>query len=143
MHLEGHRARTGLAFACASGIFAEVAQVLAADALGGSMFFELLGAAIVDEDFEVHLGLSTELVDVAEELALVGANGLAEDFIIVEDGPKSEGKDGGVLKAVRDDPGMVDAGLLIQSFKGIMLADDDGEVACGVEKNLISAYTKD
>ena len=102
-----------------------------------------MAAAIVDEDFEVHLGLAAELVDVAEELALVGANGLAEDFIIVEDGSKSEGKDGGVLKAVRDDPGMVDAGLLIQSFLGVVLADDDCEVACGIEKNLISAYTKD
>ena len=45
MHLEAHRARTGLAFAGAGGIFTQVGQILAADAFGGYMPFELLGCS--------------------------------------------------------------------------------------------------
>jgi hypothetical protein len=48
-----------------------------------------------------------------------------------------------VLEAVRDDTGVVNAGLLIESFEGVVLTDDDGKVAGGVKKDLIAAYTKD
>jgi hypothetical protein len=86
---------------------------------------------------------SAQFVDVAEELALIGADGFAEEFVVVEDCPEAEGKYGGMLKAIRDDPGVVDTSLLVEGFVRIVLAYDDGEVTCGIEKHLIAAYSKD
>ena len=48
-----------------------------------------------------------------------------------------------MLKAVRDDPGVVHAGLLVECFCRVVLADDDGKVAGGIEKNLIAADSED
>ena len=48
-----------------------------------------------------------------------------------------------MLEAVRDDPCMVHAGFLVEGFCRVVLAYDDGEVAGGVKKNLISAYSDD
>jgi hypothetical protein len=143
MHLEADSAGTGLALAGAGGCFAEVAEVFAANGIGLNMAFEELGAAVVDEDLEVHLGLAAEFIDVALKLALVGADGLAEGFVVVEDGAEAEGKNRGVLKAVGDDAGVVDAGLLIEVIRGVVFADDDGEVAGGVEKYLVAADADD
>jgi hypothetical protein len=47
-----------------------------------------------------------------------------------------------MLETVRDDPGMVDARLLIESFCRVMFADNNGEVTCGVKKDLVSAYSE-
>ena len=91
----------------------------------------------------MHLGLAAQLVDVALELPLIGADGLAQGLVVVEDGAEPEGKHGGVLKAVGDDPGVVDAGFLVEGFRGVVLADDDGEVAGGVEEDLVAADTED
>jgi hypothetical protein len=143
VHLETDGACTRLALPRPGRVLAQVGQILAANTFGGDLLLELLAAAVVNKDFEVHLGLAAELIDVAEELALVGADGLAQDVIVVEDGSEAEGKDGGVLEAVRDDTGVVNAGLLIESFEGVVLTDDDGKVAGGVKKDLIAAYTKD
>jgi hypothetical protein len=78
VHLEADGAGAGLALAGAGGVLAQVAQVLAAYAFGGQMLFERVGAAVVDEDLQVHLRFAAQLVDVALELALVGADGLAQ-----------------------------------------------------------------
>ncbi len=102
-----------------------------------------MGAAVVDEDFEVHFGLAAQLVDVAQELALVGADGLAQAFVVVEDGAETEGQHGGVLETVGDDPGVVHAGFLVEGFRGVVFADDDGEVAGGVEEDLVAADSED
>ena len=48
-----------------------------------------------------------------------------------------------MLEAVRDDPGVVNAGLLIESFQGVVLTDDNCKVACGIEEYLVAAYSKD
>ena len=48
-----------------------------------------------------------------------------------------------MLEAVRDNPGVVDAGLLIEGFKWVVLTDDDREVAGGIEEYLVSTYSKD
>jgi hypothetical protein len=103
----------------------------------------LAATAVVDEDLQVHLRLAAKLVDVTQKLALVGANGLAQDFIVAENGSKSEGKHRGVLEAIRDDPGVVYAGLLIQCFLRVVLTDDDCKITGGIKKYLISAYSKD
>jgi hypothetical protein len=107
------------------------------------MLFDLVAATVVHEDFEVHLGFAAQLVDAAEELPLVRADGLTQDFIVIEDGAETEGKNRGVLKAVRDDPGVVNAGLLIQGFLGIVLTHNDSQIAGGIEEDLVSADAKD
>ena len=91
----------------------------------------------------MHLGLAAQLVDVALKLALVGADGLAKAFIVVEDGAEAEGKHGGVLEAVGDDAGVIDACLLIQGVGWVVFADDDGEVTGGVKEYLVAAYSDD
>ncbi len=44
-----------------------------------------------------------------------------------------------MLKAVRDHPRVVHAGFLAKSFCGVVLADDDGQVAGGIQKYLVAA----
>jgi hypothetical protein len=56
-----------------------------------------------------------------------------------EDGAETEGKNGGVLEAVGDDACMVHAGLLVEGFRGVVFADDDGEVAGRVKEYLVAA----
>ena len=90
--------------------------------------------AVVDEDLQVHLGLAAQLVDIAEKLALVGADGLAQALVVVEDGSKAEGQHRGVLEAVGDHPGVVHAGFLVEGFLGVVFADDDSKVAGGVNE---------
>jgi len=143
VHLEADGAGTGLAFTGARGVLAQAAQVLTAYTLGGQMLGERVGATVVDEDLEVHLRFAPQLVDVALELALVGADGLAQAFIVGEDGAESEGQHGGVLEDVGDHTCMVHAGLLVEGFRGVVLADNDGEVAGGVKKYLVAAYSDD
>jgi hypothetical protein len=142
VHLEADGAGAGLTFALAGCRFAEIGEIASADLVGG-VLSQLAGAAIVDEDLEVHLGFSTKFVNVAEELTLVGPDGLAKAFVIVEHGAESEGKNGGMFEAVSDDACMIHTGLLIKGFFGIVFADDNGEITGWVEEDLISAYSVD
>ena len=91
----------------------------------------------------MHLGLAAQLVDVAEELALVGADGPAQALVVVEDGAKAEGQHGGVLKAIGDHPGMVHARFLVERFGGIVFADNHGQFAGGINKNLVAADSEE
>jgi hypothetical protein len=93
-------------------------------------------------NLEVHLCLSMQALEISLELALVGANGFTKSFIVLKDGSETERKDGGVFEAVSDDPGVIDAGLLIESFGGIVLADDDCQITCGVEEDLVATDSK-
>ena len=65
-------AGAGLALALPAGVFAQAGEVLPAHSIGRHMLFQSASAAVVDHDFQVHLGLAAQLVDVAEELAVVG-----------------------------------------------------------------------
>ena len=94
MHLHGNGARPGLAFALLGGVFAQAGEVFLADAAHEDRF-RLLAAAVVDHDFQVHFGFAAEAFDIGEELALVGADGATEGFVIGENGAEAEGKDGG------------------------------------------------
>ena len=143
MHLETDGACTRLALPCPGRVLAQVGQILAANTFGGDLLLELLAAAVVNKDFEVHLGLAAELIDVAEELALVGADGLAQALVVVEDGSEAEGQHGGMLETVADDPGVIDAGFLVEGLGRVVFADDDGEVAGGIKEDLIAAYSED
>ncbi len=143
VHLEAHRSRPRLTLPSPRGVLPQIAQIFAANPFGGEMLLDFARAAVVDEDLEVHLGLAAQLVDVAEELTLVGANGLAEHFVVREDGAEPEGKYGGMLEAVGDDPCVIDAGFLVEGFPGIVLAHNNGEVTCRIKEYLIAANTKD
>ena len=117
-----------LALALEGRVFAQVGEIGAAH--GGHRFrgvaANLFTAAIVEHDFEMHLGLAAEAFDVGDELALVGADRPAEGFIVGEDGSKTERQNGGSFEAVGDDSGVFDAGLLGKVFRGRVFADDNG-----------------
>jgi hypothetical protein len=141
MHLEAYGPGAGLAFALTGSRFAEVGEIFASDLVGWEVGQFTTAAAVIDKDLEVHLGFSAEFFDIAEELPLVGPDGLAEAFVIVEDGTESEGKYGGMLEAISDHSRMIDAGFLIQSFCRVVFADDNCEVTGWVKENLISTYS--
>jgi hypothetical protein len=138
-HLEADCTATGLALALAGGILAQVREVFAADALSGKIAAEGSCTAIVDEDLDVHLGFAAKLINIRLKLALIGADGFAEEFVRIKDGPKSEWKNGGMLKTVCDHSCMIDSRSLIEAFCRIVFAYDDCEVTCRVKENLISA----
>ena len=46
-----------------------------------------------------------------------------------------------MLETVGDDSCMIDAGFLVEGFCGVMFANDDSEVACGVEEDLVAAHS--
>jgi hypothetical protein len=74
----------------------------------------------------VHLGFAAQLVDVTEELTLVGPDGFAEAIVVVEDGAEAEGKHGGMFKAISDDASMIHTRFLVQGFCRIVFADYNG-----------------
>ena len=143
MHLKADGACAGLALTSASRIFPQVGQIFPTNPFRGQMLVERVGTTIIDKDLEVHFSLAAQSVNVAEELPLVRPNGFAEGFVVVENSSESEWEDGGVLKAVRNNPGMIYAGLLVQGIRGVVFAYDDREITCRVKKDLVTAYPKD
>jgi hypothetical protein len=125
MHLEADCACPGLALALASSCLSKVREIFAADFLRGKIGEFFAAGAIVDEDLQVHFGFAAEFFDVAEELSLVGPDGLAKAFVVVEDCAESEGKYGGVLETICDDSCVVDPGFLIKCVCRVMFADDN------------------
>src|SRR6185503_12955579 len=122
--------------------FAQVGQILASYSLGRCVTRNFVAAAVVREDLQVHFGLAAHLLDIADKLALVGSDRLTKSFVVVEYGSKPEGQNGGVLEAVRNHPGVIHTGFLIQGFQGIVFADYDGEVTCWIKKYLVSTYSQ-
>jgi len=114
VHLETHRPRPCLALTLPHGILPKAGEVFAAYSLGRKTLDDLFGAAIVHEDLQVHLGFATEFFNVGEELALIGADGFAEGFVIVEYRSKTKWENGGVLKTIGDDAGVIDSGLVVE-----------------------------
>lgn len=143
VHLETNCTCPGLALSCTGRALPQAAQVLSANPFRGQMLFKVLGTAVIDEDLQVHLGLAAQFLDIALKLALVGTNRLAEDFVVIEDCPETEGKHRRVLETICNDPGVIDAGLLIQCLLWIVLADDNCEVAGWIKKYLVAANSVD
>ena len=94
VHLEAHCTCPCLALPLPHGVFTKTGEVLAAYSLGGKMLADFLRATVVDEDLQMHLGFAAELIDVGEELTLIGADGFAEGFVIVKNRAEAERKDG-------------------------------------------------
>ena len=142
VHLKADGTGAGLTFALPGCRFAEIGQVTAAHFVGRKLSDQFASAAaVVDENLEVHLGFAAQFIDVAEELSLVGPDGFAEAFVVVEDGAKAERKNGGVFEAISDDSCVVHTRFLIQTVCRVMFADDNCEVTGWVKENLISAYS--
>jgi hypothetical protein len=85
----------------------------------------------------MHLGFAAQALHMRRVLALIGANGAAQRFIIGEDGTEAEGKYGGELETVADYAGMVPGGLLIEIFLWIVFRNDDCEITGWIEEDLI------
>jgi hypothetical protein len=60
--------------------------------------FDLLLAAVIYVDLQVHLGFAVQALEIALKLALIGADGLTKGFIILENGAKTERKTVDCLK---------------------------------------------
>lgn len=138
-HLEADGSATGLAFALPRSVLAQVREIFATYALSWKIADERASTAVIDENLDVHLGLAAHLLDVGQELALIGADGFAKEFVGIEDSAKPEGKDGGMLEAVGNHACMIDSRFLTEAFCRIVLADNNGEITCRVKENLIAA----
>jgi hypothetical protein len=125
MHLKADGAGAGLAFALARCRFAEIGEIAPAHLVWRNLG-KFTAAAVVDKDLEVHLGFAAEFIDVAEELTLVGPDGFAQAFVVVEYGAEAKRKDGGMFEAVSDDASMIHTRFLIEGFCGIVFADNNG-----------------
>ena len=108
-----------------------------------------LWADVVDEDLQVHLRLAAETFYIGQEVALIGADRAAQSVVVLKAGAEPERKDSGTVKAARDHAGVITGGGL--GFKagqasGILLemfGDDDGEIGCGKEEDLVSEEAGD
>jgi len=97
----------------------------------------------------VHLSLATETLDVGQEVTLVGTDGAAQRVVVLKGGPEAEWKNSGTVKAAGDDAGVVTGGGL--SFRSDqaasilveVLGDDNGEIGCGKEEDLVSKKAGD
>ena len=107
MHLEADGACTGLSLALAGCRFTKISKVSAAYFIRRKLCKLSRAGAVIYQDLEVHLGLATQFVDVAEELALVGPDGFAETFVVIEDGTEAERKYGRVFEAISDNASMI------------------------------------
>jgi hypothetical protein len=77
-------------------------------------------------DFEVHFCFSMQALQIALKLALVGPDGFAKSFVVLEYGSKTERQDGRMFETVSDHSGVVDSGFLIEGFGGVVFTDDNG-----------------
>ena len=91
VHLEADGACSCLAFPGAGCVLTQVGKIAPAHALGRELPLDFLATTIIDKNLQVHLGLAAQFLDVAEELALVGADGLAKAFVVGENGSEAEG----------------------------------------------------
>jgi hypothetical protein len=93
VHLNRDGAGAGLAFPLLGGVFAQAGEILFAHAVHQDRLVKF-AAAVVDHYLKVHLGLAAKPVEVGQELALVGADGSAEGFVIGKDGAETERQHG-------------------------------------------------
>lgn len=92
VHLKADCARARLPLPRAGRVLTQVAEVFPSHAFGWLKLFQGVGAAVIDQDLEVHLGLAAEFVNIAKELALVGPDRLAQALIVTKDSAEAEGK---------------------------------------------------
>jgi hypothetical protein len=97
----------------------------------------------------VHLSLATEALDVGQEVTLVGADGTPKGVVVLKGGTEPEWKNCRTVKAAGDHAGVITgSGLGFWAGKAAsvfmeMLRDDNGEIGCGKEENLVSEESGD
>jgi hypothetical protein len=97
----------------------------------------------------VHLGLAAETLYVGKEVPLVGTDRTAQSVVVFKGGAEPERKDSGTVEATGDHAGVITgSGLSFRAgqTRGVlveMFGDDDGEIGCGEEEDLISEEAGD
>jgi hypothetical protein len=97
----------------------------------------------------VHLRFAAETFNVGQEVALIGTDRTAQGVVILKRGAEAEWKDGGAVKAARDHAGVITgSGLGFRTGKAVgvlmqMFGDDNGEIGCGKEEDLVSKKAGD
>src|ERR1700744_5395631 len=108
-----------------------------------------LRADVVDEDLQVHLRLTAETFYVGQKVTLIGADRAAQGVVVLKAGAEPERKNSGTVKAAGDYAGVIAGGGLgirADEAGGIlrkMFGDDDGEISCGKEEDLVSEEAGD
>ena len=81
----------------------------------------------------MHLGFAAQPLDIRLKMTLIGTYGATKGVVILEAGSETERQHGGMLKALRNDAGMIFGGLLIHTgdvFRSV-LGDHDSKVGRG------------
>jgi hypothetical protein len=97
----------------------------------------------------VHFSLAAETLHIGKEVALVGADRAAQSVVVLKGGAEPERKDGGTVEATGDHASMITGsglGFRTDHTCGVflqMLRDNDGEIGCGKEEDLISEEAGD
>jgi len=92
----------------------------------------------------MHLSLAPKTLDVGQEVALVGADGTAQGVVVVKGSAEAERKDSRTVKAAGNYAGVITGGRLgfeTGQAGGVfieMFGDNDGEIGCRKEKDLVS-----
>ena len=95
MHLEAHFTRTRLPLPCPRRVLAQIAEIKARPTLSPARCFSIsrLGSSSSTKIFKCISAYGAQLIDIAEELPLIGANRLAEHFCCCRS-PSRNGKEG-------------------------------------------------
>ena len=150
MHLDGKGSRFGLTFPLTGGRVAKTGQVLLPN--GGlsrkRILREVTWTGVVNQNFEMHLSLAAEALDIRQKVPLVGTYGAAKTIVILEGGGEAEGKHGGELEAVGDDAGVIASGLLSfasepGAVRCAVFGDNYGKIAGGKEEGLVTEEAGD
>jgi hypothetical protein len=141
VHLEADSPGSGLALSLTGGVLAKIREILLANPFQRQMLVQF-AAAVIDHDFQVHLSLTVQTFEITLELALIGADGFTQPFVILKNSSKTEGQYSGLFEAVSNNPCVIDSGLMVESVCRIVFANDDGEVTGGVEEDLVATDSK-
>lgn len=141
MHLHRKRPRSGLAFPLTAGALTKARQILLSN---GHIAKRIAWAGVVDQDFEVHLGLAAKAFDVGQEMALVGTDRASQSVVVLKGSSEAERQDRRVLEAVSDHTSVIFLGLLIHACAvlRIVLGDDHRKIAGWKEKGLVTKQTR-
>jgi hypothetical protein len=93
----------------------------------------------------VHLGFPAQPRYAHPKGAAIGSYRLPEGFIAVENGPKSERKDGAIAETYTHYPRMFQNGLIFQLVaalgRAVVLADYHSKLATGIAQDWGSVHT--
>src|ERR1019366_4807946 len=134
VHLHGERPGLGLALAVATGMVAQLAEILAADSHGhrGDHFLQ---CSVFHEDLDVHFRLTPQAGHTLLKSLAISAHRAAQCFVRVKYGSKTKRQHGQSPKALADDARMLDDGLLSEGLRGRVFADNHCEISTGIGQN--------